>query len=142
MTAQEQIIAKYGQPDKHYFAKYCSIWKVGIQYPWFPSKRLYINKDFEQCLNTALSKLEQAGIQDEIETCDGCYSERKVRGSNKISLHSWAVAVDLNAHKEKLGQEHTNWSDQFLDIMRESGLFWGGDFKGRKDPMHFGLFPG
>lgn len=142
MTAQEQIIAKYGEPSQKYFSTYCTLWQIGTEFPWFPTKKIYINIDFMQCLKIALKKIEESGLQDEIETFDGCYVERKVRGSNKISLHSWALAWDINAHKERLAQTTTHFSPQFLAIMKESGIYWGGDFKGRKDPMHFGLFPG
>lgn len=142
MTAQEEILAKYGQPGSAYQSKFCELWNIQTDLPWFPAKRIFINKDFKVKLMTALVAIEFAGLQNEIQTFDGCYVERKVRGSNKISLHSWALSIDLNAHKEKLGQTFTHWSDKFLQIMRDSGIYPGWDFKGRKDPMHFGAFNG
>lgn len=141
MTAQEEIIAKYGHPDKAYFDKYCMMWQVQNDFNWFPAKRIYINTDFKLKLWSAFSELEQAGLQHEIETFDGCYVERKVRGSNKISLHSWAMATDWNAAKEKLGQVETHWSPQFIAIMTKY-VFWGGNYQKRKDNMHFSLYNG
>lgn len=141
MTAQEQIIAKYGQPDKAYFDKYCTMWQVQQEFPWFPAKRIYINVDFREKLKDAFTELQAAGLQDEIETFDGCYVERKVRGSNKISLHSWALAMDVNADKEKLGQKETHFSKEFIAIMTKY-VFWGGNFKSRSDNMHFALLNG
>ncbi len=141
MAAQDEIIAKYGQPDKAYFDTYCILWQVQNDFPWFPAKRIYINKDFKDALYAAFKELEEAGLQDEIETFDGCYVERKVRGSNKISLHSWALAMDTNAAKEKLGQIETNYTPEFIAIMTKH-VFWGGNFKSRADNMHFALFNG
>lgn len=142
MTAQQQIIEKYGQPGPGYLAKYCILWEIHNDFPWFPAKRIYINKDFKDRLMLAFKNIEEAGLQSEIITFDGCYVERKVRGSSAISLHSWALACDLNAHLEKLGQIETNWSEEFLALMQAAGVCWGGNFKGRRDPMHFALYPG
>lgn len=141
MSAQDEIIFKYGQPDKAYFDKYCIMWQIQEDFSWFPAKRIYINKDFKDKLYTALKEIEAAGLQHEIETFDGCYVERKVRGSNKISLHSWAMATDWNAAKEKLGQNDTHFTPAFIAIMVKY-VYWGGNYKGRKDPMHFSLYNG
>lgn len=141
MTAQEEIISKYGQPDKAYFDKYCIMWQTQVDFPWFPAKRIYINTDFKTKLWSAFTELQAANLHHEIETFDGCYVERKVRGSNKISLHSWAMAIDLNASKEKLGQVVSHFTPDFIAVMVKY-VFWGGNYKGRKDPMHFCLFNG
>ncbi len=141
MAAQDEILAKYGPPDKAYFDKYCILWQIQNDFPWFPAKRIYINRDFKDALFSAFKELEEAGLQHEIITFDGCYVERKVRGSNKISLHSWAMALDTNAFKEKLGQILTNYTPVFIAIMVKH-VYWGGGFKKRKDPMHFALFNG
>lgn len=141
MTAQEEIIAKYGQPDKAYFDKYCMMWQVQNDFNWFPAKRIYINSDFKVKLWSAFYELEQAGLHTQIHTFDGCYVERKVRGSTKISLHSWAMAIDVNAYQEKLGQLETKFSHEFIAIMVKY-VFWGGLYKGRKDNMHFSLYNG
>lgn len=141
MIAQEEILLKYGKPDKAYFDKYCIMWQIQSDFPWFPAKRIYINQDFKDKLYSAFKELEESGLQHEIETYDGCYVERKVRGSNKMSLHSWAMAIDTNASKEKLGQITTNYTPEFIAIMVKY-VFWGGNYKGRKDPMHFSLYNG
>ncbi len=141
MIAQDEILAHYGQPDKTYFDKYCIMWETQKDFSWFPAKRIYINTDFKVKLWSAFAELEQTGLHHEIETFDGCYVERRVRGSNKISLHSWAMAIDLNASKEKLGQVDSHFTPAFIAVMVKY-VFWGGGFKIRKDPMHFALFNG
>lgn len=142
MSAQTDIIAKYGQPGPAYQGKYCMIWEVQKDFPWFPAKKIFINKDFKDKLYTAFKALEARGIQDEIKTFDGCYNERTVRGSTKLSLHDWAMALDMNAKTEKLGQTFTHWSPAFAQTMKDAGIFWGFDYKGRKDPMHWSLYLG
>lgn len=142
MTAQQEIIAKYGQPGPAYQAKYCEIWKIDQDFPWFPAKKIFINKDFKERLMIALKNIDEAGLSHEIKTFDGCYSDRKVRGASSISLHSWAMAWDLNGHIEGLGQTTTHWSAEFLALMAAAGIHWGGNFQRRKDPMHFGLYNG
>jgi hypothetical protein len=142
MTAQTQILRKYGHPNDQYAAVYCELWPVQKRFPWFPAKKIFINKDFRKKLETAFANLERAGIQSEIKTFDGCYNKRKVRGSDdSTSLHAWAMAIDLNAGVEKLGQQETHWSGQFIAVMLAAGLYWGGNWH-RKDPMHFALFNG
>lgn len=152
MTAQDQLMAQYGYPNIAYQEKYCSIWEVQNDFPWFsnvinsgtglPTNKIFINNDFKAKLMVALKAIETGGFQGELTRFDGCYMMRKSRTTNLLSLHAWAVAVDLDAFDEKLGQSVTNWSEGFLDCMRNAGLFCGCDFRGTKDPMHFALLDG
>ena len=142
MSAQKEIISKYGLPDNVYQAKYCELWKVQKDFAWFPATKIFINKDFKNKLYNAFKELETNNLQSEIKTFDGCFQQRTVRGSDMISLHSWAMAIDINASTEKLGQVKSTLSPKFIEIMLKNGLFWGGNYKGRKDPMHFSLYNG
>lgn len=143
MTAQQEIFARYGLPDAQYQADHCAIWDIGKQFPWFPAKRIFINNDFRGKLEKALTKLEELGLEKEIKTYDGCFNQRKVRGfQNATSLHAWGAAIDLNASLEKMGQKFTGWSEKFLETMKGEGLYWGGNWVHRKDPMHFALYNG
>lgn len=138
----EIIIKKYGLPGAEYQARYCVLWKIADDFPWFPAKKIFINKEFKDKLFSAFTNLKKAGIEKEIKTFDGCYNDRSVRGRKSTSLHAWAMAIDLNASLNKLGQKNTGWSGQFVAIMKAAGIYWGGDWLGRKDPMHFALFNG
>ena len=142
MGVQSLIVGKYGEPGTSYQSKYCELWEVQKDFNWFPAKRILINKEFKEKLFAAFTNLQKVGVQGEIKTFDGCYNDRSVRGRNSQSLHAWAMAIDINAATEKLAQSSTNFSGQFIAIMKAAGLFWGGDWKGRKDSMHFGLFNG
>lgn len=153
MTAQEILFQKYGDPrDPNYQPRYCTIWEAVIDFPWLanvknsasgqPVRRILINKDFKAKLFEGFKLIEEAGLQGEIITYDGCYEARKSRTTNLLSLHYWAAATDLNAFQERLGSKITHWSPEFITHMKAAGLFWGGDFHGTKDPMHFALLDG
>lgn len=71
---------------------------------------------------------------------DWGYANRNVRGSSTKSNHSWGLAVDLNAVSNPMtndGRNHTDLPPGVSELARRYGLTWGGDYKGRKDPMHF-----
>jgi hypothetical protein len=142
MTAAE-LEALYGQPDAAYFSEYCIMWEVQQDYPWFPAKVIYINKDFKVVFSNGLLAVQTAGLQGEIITFDGCFNERNVRGSTSISAHYYACACDLNASKNPMAvnptpaQRQGSWTPEFIVAMKSAGLFFGGDFHTRADPMHW-----
>ena len=72
---------------------------------------------------------------------DWGYAFRMTRGSDKVlSNHSSGTAVDLNALKHPLGKSNTFTKDQTNTIqllLVKYGLAWGGNYKRRKDEMHF-----
>ena len=72
---------------------------------------------------------------------DWGYAFRMTRGSDKIlSNHSSGTAIDLNAIKHPLGKANTFNPDQrnIINLLiTKYGLKWGGNYKKRKDEMHF-----
>ena len=72
---------------------------------------------------------------------DWGYAFRNIRGSaDKLSNHSSGTAIDLNAPSHPLGHSGTFNPMQIVLIQalcKKYGLKWGGDYKGRKDEMHF-----
>ena len=70
-----------------------------------------------------------------------CYREvRQVPG--KLSNHASGSAVDLNASKHPLGKAGTFSAEKvpmIKALAKKYGLAWGGDYKNRKDEMHFEL---
>jgi D-alanyl-D-alanine carboxypeptidase len=71
-----------------------------------------------------------------IQTYDGCYDNRNVRGEETKSIHSWGLAIDLNAAQYPLGSDLRQPHD--LTVAFEAQGFWyGGDYHHRKDPMHY-----
>ena len=72
-----------------------------------------------------------------MKTWDGVFSIRSKRGLGSLSLHSWAIAFDLNAAENGLGKE-TKLSKEFVKAITDCGFDWGGVWT-RKDGMHFQL---
>jgi hypothetical protein len=89
-------------------------------------------------------------VQDIDQTADDWgYAERPIRGSTVVSNHASGTAIDLNATCWMLGQPASvNLDAGQITKVREivaaaAGVVrWGGDYTGRKDPMHFEISNG
>ena len=68
----------------------------------------------------------------------GCFNIRNIAGSNNWSNHSWAAAIDLSPSTNGFRHDaSTTLSNIVIDAFKGQGALWGGDYHGRKDPMHF-----
>lgn len=78
---------------------------------------------------------------DEGALDDWAYAFRMVRGTtDKLSCHSSGTAIDLNASKHALGKVGTFEAAKvpmIRALAKKYGLTWGGDYRNRKDEMHF-----
>ena len=78
---------------------------------------------------------------DQGQLDDWGYAFRMTRGSDRIlSNHSSGTAIDLNAIKHPLGKSNTFNKDQcniICLLITKYGWAWGGNYKRRKDSMHF-----
>lgn len=81
----------------------------------------------------------EGGILD-----DWGYAYRPVRGyTTTLSNHSSGTAMDLNATAHVLGAEDTFSPEDEMRIRSRVNRFfddtirWGGEYRGRKDEMHF-----
>lgn len=77
-------------------------------------------------------KVDAAGASD----FGGCFNIRPIAGSNNWSNHSWACAIDLSPKLNGFNMKAT-LSRVVIDVFKAHGARWGGDYRGRKDPMHF-----
>ena len=66
----------------------------------------------------------------------GCFNIRAIAGTNSWSNHSWACAIDLSPATNGFNMKGTLPS-LVVKAFKKQGALWGGDYKGRKDPMHF-----
>jgi hypothetical protein len=67
-----------------------------------------------------------------------CFNIRSSRGGASASLHSWGLAVDVNAAWNSYGQRAT-LSEGFVQCWKDAGFDWGGDWETCPDGMHFQL---
>ena len=59
---------------------------------------------------------------------------------NNLSNQASGTAMDLNAMKHPLGKVGTFPNEKvpmIRALAKKYGLIWGGDYRGRKDEMHF-----
>ena len=85
--------------------------------------------------HTLIEPIDAGGLDD----WGYCY--RMVRGeATKLSNHSSGTAIDLNATQHvlgKIGTFETGKVPMIRALAKKYGLTWGGDYKNRKDEMHF-----
>ena len=136
MVTSQQCLAKYGEASQS--NSWLVLWDVPaeLEIGVIP-KRIYCNKDLITPLREAFSNLINRGLVSELKTWDGCFNIRKKRGLATMSLHSWAIAVDVNAFENGLNVE-PKLSPEFVKCFTDAGFDWGGTWK-RKDGMHFQL---
>lgn len=72
-----------------------------------------------------------------LDVTGGTYNFRKIIGRRAPSTHSYGIAIDMDPEHNPLGSTKTTFPAWYIAIWNKHGFFWGGDFKGRKDPMHF-----
>ncbi len=136
MVTSQQALKKYGQPSAS--NPNLVLWDVPaeLEIGVIP-KRIYCNKDMVAPLTAAFKSLISTGCVTELKTWDGCFNIRKKRGLASMSLHSWAIAIDVNAFENGLGQ-NPKLSKLFVSCFTQAGFDWGGTWT-RKDGMHFQL---
>jgi hypothetical protein len=135
MVTSAQALKKYGDPTKE---SSMTLWDVPkeLEIGVLP-KRLYCNKDMILPLTKAFKNLISTGCVKELKTWDGCFNIRKKRGLASMSLHSWGIAIDVNAAWNGLNKE-PQLSKEFVNCFTLAGFEWGGTWT-RKDGMHFQL---
>jgi hypothetical protein len=135
MVTSQQALKKYGDPTKE---SNMVLWDVPteLEIGVIP-KKLYCNKDLVAPLSLAFKNLITRGFVNELKTWDGCFNIRKKRGLSSMSLHSWGIAIDVNAAWNGLGKTPT-LSAGFVKCFTDAGFDWGGTWT-RKDGMHFQL---
>jgi|TARA_R110000868_G_scaffold82264_6_gene232339 hypothetical protein len=135
MVTSAQCLKKYGDPTKE---SGMTLWDIPteLEVGVIP-KRLYCNKDMVAPLTQAFKNLIATGFVKELKTWDGCFNIRKKRGLTSMSLHSWGIAIDVNAAWNGLGKTPV-LSAGFVKCFTDAGFDWGGTWT-RKDGMHFQL---
>ncbi len=90
-------------------------------------------------LRGALQEVQDAGLAGTLETYDGCYVPRFIERNpeRSISLHTWGIAIDMDAATNYRGIEGT-MDPRVVEIFKRWGFAWGGDWR-YTDPMHFEL---
>lgn len=130
-----QSLRHYGPPEDE---RNMILWDVPteLEIGVIP-KRIYCNKDMVIPLQVAFENLIKRGCVDQLKTWDGCFNIRRKRGGISSSLHSWGLAVDVNAAWNRMGRTPT-LSSEFVKCWTDAGFEWGGRWR-IPDGMHFQL---
>lgn len=69
----------------------------------------------------------------------GAYNFRPIRGSSRLSTHAFGAGIDFDGAKNPLSydQRFKYPLAEVAPIFKANGAYWGGDFKHRRDGMHF-----
>lgn len=135
MVTAQMAQAKYGDPT---LELEMVLWDVPTELEiGIIPKKLYCNRDMIGPLSKAFKNLIDRKYIKELKTFDGCFNIRNKRGLNSPSLHSWGIAIDVNASWNQLNQKPT-LSPGFVKCFTDAGFHWGGLWQ-RIDGMHFQL---
>lgn len=109
------------------------------------SGRVTLHKAIADQVVRLFAAWEAAGLLPLIRSWDGSFASRRIRGRTTVSKHAYGIAFDINASWNRLGEEPAPVGAEgsvreLVDLAREHGFAWGGNYVGRKDGMHFEAF--
>lgn len=137
MVKSTDCLKKYGDPSTNE-SHFMTTWDVPteLEHGHIP-KKIYCNKDMVGPLTQAFRNINDRGLADQVKTYDGCFNIRNKRGASSASLHSWGIAIDINAAWNGFGKTPT-MSAELVKCFTDAGFDWGGVWK-KPDGMHFQL---
>jgi hypothetical protein len=135
MVTSKDCLKKYGPPETE---KFMTLWDVPteLEHGAIP-KRIYCNKDMVAPLTQAFKNVIDRHLDPQIKTWDGCFNIRNKRGASSSSLHSWGIAIDINAAWNGFGKKPT-MPPELVKCFTDAGFDWGGVWS-KPDGMHFQL---
>jgi hypothetical protein len=113
-----------------------------------PIHSIKVNKIAAASLSRVLTTIWNACGHDQARVgecgCDvysGCFAVRPIRGGRSPSMHSFGLAIDINAPENQLAAPARDTLFQSDSVVtrafKAEGWIWGGDWRGRRDAMHF-----
>lgn len=120
---------------------------------WLPNhggKKLQFNKNENaslqlQKVSNELDKLPEEYMKY-LKHVDGTYYYRKIAGTERLSAHSYGIAIDLDTKYSRYWQWdktytfHNDIPKEIVDIFEKYGFVWGGRWY-HYDTMHFEYRP-
>lgn len=145
------VVARFGDPRAYlrtdgtlspgWESKY--IIRVPLPHPtplaWSPEtlvSRVAVHRDIADLTRETFAAIDDAGLWAKLGPYGGGYAPRMKRGAASPSLHSWGIAFDWSPSRYPLGSTR-RFPAAVVDVWRSFGWIYGGDFRGRKDPMHW-----
>lgn len=135
MLSAQQCLNHFGDPTANE-TRHMTVIRNNTGIAAIP-KKLYVNKCLAGPLLAALAEIKEQGLADLIHSYDGCFNIRKKRNGTTQSLHSWGLAIDINASTNQMGTKG-DMDPRLVAIFKKHGFNWGGDWR-IKDCQHFEL---
>lgn len=120
---------------------------------WLPNhggKKLQFNKNENASAQLQKVSDELDRLPDEfmkyLKKVDGTYYFRKIAKTERLSAHSYGIAIDLDTHYSRYWQWdkthtfHNEFPKEIIDIFEKHGFIWGGRWY-HYDTMHFEYRP-
>lgn len=129
---QELNLTHFIPPFVMYYQK--QLMKHGIlcHHKIVPALTLVFNEIWDNC-HRIQADVDKTGASD----FGGCFNIRPIAGSGNWSNHSWACALDLSPGTNGFNAGHGSISNVVVTAFKRQNFRWGGDYRGRTDPMHF-----
>lgn len=99
-------------------------------------KTYQVNKQYAAQFAGFVAELESRGYK--INSIGG-YSDRNIAGTDIPSFHAQGAAIDINPGSNPVNGGRTDLPSDVAAIAAKYGLGWGGNWKSKKDPMHFSV---
>jgi hypothetical protein len=128
---QELNLVHMRPPFKMYYDKNPLDHGILVHKLIVPALNLIFNEIWVRCLQDQAT-VDKTGASD----FGGCFNIRPIAGSTNWSNHSWACAIDLSPGTNGFNMKPTI-GNVVIEAFKKQGARWGGDYHGRKDPMHF-----
>jgi hypothetical protein len=145
----QAIINCYGNPDKdsnfildsYFVDTFLRI--LSLPFPmrlsWQPEqliRHIQCHKDILPVLADALREIGEKGFkyldENQYNWYGGCFSFRKNRRHNRLSVHAWGIAIDLNPQLAPLGLRKHKQPPFIIEAFQKRGFISIPD-----DAMHF-----
>ena len=124
-----------------------------VEVTWLPKKigtKILFNKNNNaakslQKVSNELDKLDDTFLPY-LRNIGGTYNYRKISATDKLSMHSFGIAIDINVEKSRYWQWDKEYKYQnsipqkIIDIFEKHGFIWGGKWY-HYDTMHFEFRP-
>lgn len=156
---QSEMNAFYGNPDTNNDGQPDKAWEAANLIRITPPYKLVLAWDTKRSVSSVLVhkkcgesllriltaikahyKTQEAIEAARMHLFGGVYNFRLMRGGSKLSIHSWAAAIDLDPERNGLGK---TWVDgkgmmptAVVKAFEAEGWVWGGKWS-RPDAMHF-----
>ncbi len=139
------MFATYGRSAKEVQAALTPV-KIG-------GKVVLVHKKIAEPLRRVAARIAEAMKHDRtlapfFESLGGTFNWRKIAGTDELSMHAWAIAIDLDTTRASYwrNDRETNpvWKNRYpqaiVDAFESEGFVWGGRWY-HYDTMHFEYRP-